>query len=123
VAKKSTQSASNSWDVAFVNMDLDSGQKLVMAKWDVDGSKSWDCIVGLVAEGCKLSVSFDEANDTYICAVTRPKGNGVARSFCLVARGPDISKALRSFGYRVAVVLDGDFDSAQQFIGRRSDWE
>ena len=122
MAGKSAKSKSNPWDVQFVNLDLTTDQKKKLLAWDVKYEATIDCLSGLVAEGHKLSISGDTANDAIIAALTLRYAGQTGQAVCLVARGPSLLDAQRSLAYKIVVLLDGKLDDLAEKSAKRDAW-
>lgn len=99
------------WDVDFINLHLTERQKVELAQWDESGEKCISILEELVSDGCKVSFSYDEGNDSYIATVTAPAPERGVRKRCFTSRGRSTLLALRCAAFKVEVHLDGNVAS------------
>lgn len=96
----------------FVNYVLNDADKGLYEKWDIDDHDLWLLVAGHNQCGYKLSVSFNQQNDsfsaTYMCNDAASPNAG----YCLSAFAPDWYNCLKILAFKHEVVLDGVWGGA-----------
>jgi len=122
MATKSSKDKRQAWEVDFLAVELDKAQKELVKKYDPKGELAWDVLSRCVLDGCKLSLVYDNRNDTCIASLTTPKVEGGPRQCCLSARGPDLLCAMRVLTYKFVVILAEDMSTAKEQAEARGQW-
>ncbi len=122
MAKPKSKSAKSDWGVDFVNCELSKEERNAVQVWDRTFEEIMGVLIGLVADGYKLSVSFDKAHDCAVASITSPYVSAEERRQCLTARGPAFVEAVTCLVYKHSVVLDGDWGEVGNSLDLTSKW-
>lgn len=96
----------------FVNINLTPDQKAAIKAAAFDLVSFDASIERLLDGGYKLTVRFDDRNDCYASWLVAP-ATGQNKGKILAGRGSTPLKALKQLLYIHTVVLEGDWDTAQ----------
>lgn len=122
MAKKQGGRARQDWEVDFLFVEMDKGQREQLQRWDLGGELSFQEISNHVLAGCKFSLVSDTRNDCCIASLTGPKVAGGGRQVCISGRGPGVEEAIRSLAYKIIYILDGEMENAREISQARDSW-
>lgn len=108
------------FNTQFVRVSLTSEDKKAIPEYRKKAEKDVnDLINQVLGEGHKISFSFSEHNDSYICSVTGKPEDCVNSNKCYTSHGKDWGTALYVALYKYFVVFKGepweDLDDAEDF--------
>lgn len=97
------------WSTTFVRCELTSDQKRDVPTWVKKNDKSLDdLVISLLQANYKLSYSFNDQTDSFICSITgKPEGCDNA-SKVLTAHAKDYGTALWVVLYKHYVLFKGE---------------
>lgn len=112
--------ASNWSDITFVSWQLDNQQKADFEKWEKAARDEVELYLRqFVDTGHKISMSFDEGHDCYICSVTCRDTGSANENHCVTSRAECVITATLIAAYKVFVVAE---DVPWADLARNSRW-
>jgi len=104
----------------FVSCSL-SGEELATVQDNIlDASGICEFIRHAVEDSLKVSIGYDEYNDTCICTVTSRAGEKGDPALALSSRGPGVAECVSSAAYKLYQKLDGDLNNGGVEENKRS---
>lgn len=109
-AKRQPRVEDNKW-VGFVDVELTPADKALCAQLSSDWDAVWADIEGLVEEGYKLSLSYDDAHTTWNASVTCRQVGSANKGYTLSGRGGTLARAVSAVWFKHFHVLEGDWSN------------
>ena len=100
------------WE-GFARIDLSDAEKERFAEWDVQDEDVFVLMADLIGSGYKVSLSFNDKNSTYICALTCRNPKSPNAGYTSSAFANTWYQALRVMLYKHLVVCDGDWSTSK----------
>jgi len=100
--------------IGFVNCELTDAQKAECKKLIGTFDQAWRALHDLIAEGYKMTVSYDDGHTTWNVSLTGRKGAGKNQGLTLTGRGGSEAAAYVSLWFKHETVLKGDWTSQTQ---------
>jgi len=118
--RKHAQPKSVLSEFSFVRCRLSRDEKAAFKKWsDATKLDFHETLDHYLMAGVKISWSFDESNDSFICSFTQKGEISVNANRCMTSRGPDPFVALAVNVYKDRVIYEGgvweDIDGDEDF--------
>lgn len=113
-AKKKAQE--DGWR-GFVNVELTANQKAEAKRMLTDLPRVWDNVFGLVEEGYKMTLSYDEQRTAFNMSFTCKRRGDANQGLTLSGRGGSVEAAAVSFWYKHYVVLQMAWGEASTGTG------
>lgn len=97
------------FNTQFVRVSMTTEDKKGFAAWRPKAEKEInDHINTVLGDGHKISFSFSEHNDSYICSVTGKPDDCVNANKCYTSHGKDWGTALYVAMYKYFVIFKGE---------------
>jgi len=106
----------------WVECDLTPEEKDDLKQRELSIEDTIQSLAGVIAEGFKVSFSYDDRGEFYGCYFTAPKDAFEGRTVCLSARAPSLEKALSVLLYKHFEKLKGDWQSEGAMRGKKDSW-
>lgn len=104
----------------FIDLKLSEEDKALFYKWSEEFQ--WTFLEDVLADEMKVSFSYDENTDTYLCSLTSVKHAGSGMRCVLTARADDWQKAAALALFKHFVLLESDWGRfTPSNNGRRSE--
>ena len=110
--KKPVKPPNKSYEVTFVNCELDTSTKELVRNFDPKFTTTLDCVDRLVFDGYKISVSYDKYHNCVSAFCTHPANDHPHHGLCLSARAPSYLNALKVLVYKHFTILQENWDTA-----------
>lgn len=95
MARKKNNNAAQAFSTTFVTVNLTSDQKKRIAPWRAKNQPQIDdLIVEVLQSGHKLTFSYSEHNDSFICSLTGSREECINKGLCMTSHAKDYSTAL-----------------------------
>lgn len=101
----------------FVSCELTVEDKKALREGAMSYEDAWEGLLDIIPEGYKLSVSWDEKNDTFTASLTAGKGTAGNAGWCLTGRGATFDGAVVSLAYKHFSKLRRDWTAGVAAIG------
>lgn len=121
MSKKPTTTA-KTWEVQFVQCELDKATKAAVKAWDVKYTATFDGLDSLITEGYKISYSHDNYHDCVGVFMTMPKLDHEHHGYCLTARGPNWLEAAKVLVYKHFTILQANWGTVVNRAAERDEW-
>ncbi len=96
----------------FVDCELSSYDKAEIKKLMGNYGDAWSEVMGMVTEGYKCTLSYDDAHNTWNCSLTC-QPTGMANSgLTLSGRGGSLQASVVCFWYKHSRILQGHWGTA-----------
>jgi len=107
-AKKPTKptAAEIQWG-GFIDLKLTEDDKALFLKWNDEFQ--WTYLDDVLADEIKVSFSFDDTSDTYLCSLTSVKHAGTGMRCVLTARADSWERSAALALYKHFVLLESDW--------------
>lgn len=119
--KRSGQSR-NFPDTLWVKCELKESDKDDLQRRAVDAPELLSALGGIIEQGFKISISYDERSDCVGAYLTAPKEMFAGRVVCLSARAPDMARAVLVLLYKHFEVLHEDWSQDLPTGGGKGQW-
>ena len=101
----------------FVSCELTVEDKKALREGAMTYEDAWEGLLDIIPEGYKLSISWDEKNDTFTASLTAGAGTGGNAGWCLTGRGASFDGAIISLGYKHFTKLRRDWGAGVAALG------
>lgn len=101
----------------FVSCELTVEDKKALREGAMSYEDAWEGLLDIIPEGYKLSISWDEKNDTFTASLTAGAGTGDNAGWCLTGRGASFDGAIISLGYKHFTKLRRDWSAGAAALG------
>lgn len=100
----------NTWR-GFANITLTDAHKTAILR-DVE-SEGWieKCLVALIDEGFKVSISFDLTSECYNCMATGTAGAPMSMGYATSSRSLSLANSIAATAYKVIEIAAGDLSA------------
>lgn len=106
--KDKSQADEIAWG-GFIDLKLTAEDKEQFGKWSEEFQ--WTFLDDVLADEMKVSFSFDDTTDTYLCSLTSVKHAGSGLRCVLTARADTWERAAMLALFKHFILLDGDWGS------------
>lgn len=106
----------------WVKCDLSEDQKNDLKQREISDTDTMGAVQGMLSEGFKVSISYDERSDCFGAYATAPKEAFGSGTVCLSARAPLLAQALSVLLYKHFEVLREDWRQAGSEESRKDKW-
>lgn len=89
----------------FINYELNKAQTAELKAQPNDANKLFASLEGLINDGYKLTVKYDERNECFASFLFAPDDGGANSGFILTGRGSSCVKAVKQLLYKHFVCL------------------
>jgi len=97
------------FNTQFIRVSLTSEDKKAFTIWRKTAEKDVDNLLNVVlADNHKVSFSFSEHNDSYICSITGKAEDCVNAEKCMTSHGKDWGTALYVALFKYHVIFKGE---------------
>jgi len=122
MATKKPAQPRQSWNVDFIQCELDKATKDHVKTWDPKFEATLDGLDRLIMDGYKVSLSLDKYHDCVGAFMTMPDQQHKSHGLCLAARGPSVLLALKVLVFKHFQILDGNWQTSNRQTGERDEW-
>ncbi len=84
----------------FVTCELTVEDKKSLREGAMPYEDAWEGLLDVIPEGYKLSISWDDKNETFTASLTAGAGTGDNAGWCLTGRGASFDGAVCSLAYK-----------------------
>lgn len=113
----------NQWgETDWVVCPLSDEQKAGLKNQKVDPDRLFKSLEGLVAEGFKFTMSWDERSQCFGCYLTAPKGPNDRATRCLSARAPEAAASIMVLMFKHFTLLGEDWGAVSDGRAVRDSW-
>lgn len=96
----------------FIDVKMTDAEKEMFSQWDVHDHDLFVLLSEAVAQGHKLSLTFNKQNDTFVCSFTGNEGTDKHEGYTLSAYGGDWYIAVRALVFKHVILLESDWKKA-----------
>lgn len=118
-AKKPSKPAEIQWG-GFIDVKLDADDKSAFQTFETS-TWQWTYLEDVLADEIKLSLSYDEDNDTYLATLTSVKHAGPNMRCVLTSRADSWERAVMLAIFKHTELLEGDWGRFRPSSGRASE--
>lgn len=91
----------------FINVDFSHKLREEINTWIADRNMAFeDRVIGLAERGFKVSISYDENRDTWLCSLTGKRTYTSYDGWCVVVPHRDLDKVIYVATYVVEVMME-----------------
>lgn len=106
----------------WVSCDLSPEEKDDLRKRDISVDAILSSLAAVIAEGFKISISFDSRSDAVGAYLTAPRDTYPNSTVCLSARAPSLEAALSVLLYKHYEVLQEDWSTGLSGGSKKDQW-
>jgi len=101
-------------ETVFINYELDKTAQAACKAWSLTSESAFHALLGLLDEGYRVTLKFDDYSDSYASFMQQQAAEGVNYGFTLTGRGSTPEKALKQLLYKHFEVMG---ELWEQFAG------
>lgn len=122
-AKKAPSRSTGAYpETIWVAADLSDEEREGLKRRSVPIEDTIKALAGLIEQGFKISISYDERSDCVGAYLTAPKAASKGRTICLSARAPTLEKALLVLLFKHFEKLHEEWEGYLGEGGQRPQW-